>query len=298
MTPVTHSFIAYTRGAGAVPGRGRLLGVPASAHPPRRRRETSLAVRLLALQGLMVGAVVLTSTIVAYGEAQEAVRESAEQEATAIVASLADSPAGARRRHRRRTRRPCCSPTSRRSAPTPARRSSRSSPPTAPGTPTRTRTRSAGRSAARSHPLWRGRRSPRPTPAPSDRRCGRPVRCWTPTGRSWRWCRRGSRSTTIGEDLAAAVPGIVGTGAATLAVGALGSWALSRRVRRQTHGLSPARAGADGGVPRGRAACRARGPAPGRRRAARPAGQRRGQAAAGPGRRSGRAAPRRTRSPA
>ena len=65
MTPVTHSFIAYTRGAGAVPGRGRLLGVPASAHPPRRRRETSLAVRLLALQGLMVGAVVLT--LVGYG---------------------------------------------------------------------------------------------------------------------------------------------------------------------------------------------------------------------------------------
>jgi sensor histidine kinase regulating citrate/malate metabolism len=57
-----------------------------------RRRETSLAVRLLALQGLMVGAVVLTSAVVAYREAQEAVRESAEQEVTAIVASLTDSP--------------------------------------------------------------------------------------------------------------------------------------------------------------------------------------------------------------
>jgi sensor histidine kinase regulating citrate/malate metabolism len=44
----------------------------------------------------------------------------------------------------------------------------------------------------------------------------------------------------IGQDLAAAVPGILGTAAATLAVGALGSVALSRRLRRQTHGLSPA----------------------------------------------------------
>src|SRR3712207_9377450 len=44
----------------------------------------------------------------------------------------------------------------------------------------------------------------------------------------------------IGEDLPAAVPGILGTAAATLAVGALGSVALSRRLRRQTHGLSPA----------------------------------------------------------
>jgi sensor histidine kinase regulating citrate/malate metabolism len=44
----------------------------------------------------------------------------------------------------------------------------------------------------------------------------------------------------IGEDLAAAVPGIAGTAAAALAVGGLGSWGLSRRVRRQTHGLSPA----------------------------------------------------------
>ena len=60
--------------------------------PSRRRRETSLAVRLLLLQGVMVGAVVLTSTVVAYRAAHEAVRESAEQEVTAIVASLADSP--------------------------------------------------------------------------------------------------------------------------------------------------------------------------------------------------------------
>jgi sensor histidine kinase regulating citrate/malate metabolism len=45
----------------------------------------------------------------------------------------------------------------------------------------------------------------------------------------------------IGRDLTAALPGIVGTAVATLAVGAAGSWVLSRRLRRQTHGLSPAR---------------------------------------------------------
>ncbi len=51
-----------------------------------------MAVRLLLLQVGMVTAVVLTSTFVAYREAQRAVRQSAEQEATAIVASLVDSP--------------------------------------------------------------------------------------------------------------------------------------------------------------------------------------------------------------
>jgi sensor histidine kinase regulating citrate/malate metabolism len=45
---------------------------------------------------------------------------------------------------------------------------------------------------------------------------------------------------TIGRDLTRALPGIVGTALVTLAVGAGGSWVLSRRLRRQTHGLSPA----------------------------------------------------------
>src|SRR3712207_2099488 len=40
----------------------------------------------------MVGVVVLASTVVAYREAREAVQRSAEQETTAIVAGLADSP--------------------------------------------------------------------------------------------------------------------------------------------------------------------------------------------------------------
>ncbi|KQS58382.1 histidine kinase [Geodermatophilus sp. Leaf369] len=41
----------------------------------------------------------------------------------------------------------------------------------------------------------------------------------------------------IGDDVAAALPGILGVAAAVLLVGALGSLAISRRLRRQTHGL-------------------------------------------------------------
>ena len=61
---VTHSFIAYTGGRCAPPVRGRLDGVP--VRPSRRRRDTSLAVRLLVLQGVMDGVVVLASSAVAY----------------------------------------------------------------------------------------------------------------------------------------------------------------------------------------------------------------------------------------
>ena len=248
VTAITYSFIAYTRGAGAVSGRGRLR-VPASAHPSRRRRETSLAGRLLALQGLMVGAVVLTSTIVAYREAQEAVRASAEQEATAIVASLADSPlvldavTGD-------------DPTAVLQPYVEEIRADTGTSfitvlaPTAPGTPTRTRARSDGRSAARSHPLSPGRRSPRPTPAPWGPRCGATGPVLDPGGevagvggRHGRRHRRGSGGGARHRR----------DGRAAMAVGGLGSWALSRRVCRQTHGLVAGRPGADGGVPRGRA---------------------------------------------
>ena len=44
----------------------------------------------------------------------------------------------------------------------------------------------------------------------------------------------------IGDDVAAALPGVLGVAAAVLAVGALGSWLISRRLRRQTHGLGAA----------------------------------------------------------
>jgi sensor histidine kinase regulating citrate/malate metabolism len=44
----------------------------------------------------------------------------------------------------------------------------------------------------------------------------------------------------IGDDVTAALPGILLTVLAVLAVGVLGSWAISRRLHRQTHGLGAA----------------------------------------------------------
>lgn len=41
----------------------------------------------------------------------------------------------------------------------------------------------------------------------------------------------------IGADFARSLPGILGTGLLTLAVGTVGSWLISRRLRRQTRGL-------------------------------------------------------------
>ena len=206
---------------------------------PPRRRETSLAVRLLLLQGVMVGAVVLTSTVVAYREAQQAVRESAEQEATAIVASLADSPlvldavAGE-------------DPTA---VLQPYVEDVREDTGTSFITvlaPDRTRY---------THPdpdeigrPFRGTIAPAlagetftetytGTLGPSVRATG-PV--LDADGDVVALVSAGLTVDAIGEDLSAAVPGIAGTAVATSAVGGLGSWALSRRVRRQTHGLSPA----------------------------------------------------------
>ncbi|KQS67019.1 histidine kinase [Modestobacter sp. Leaf380] len=46
--------------------------------------------------------------------------------------------------------------------------------------------------------------------------------------------------TAIGDDVTAALPELLGVAGAVLAVGALGSWLISRRLRRQTHGLGAA----------------------------------------------------------
>ena len=237
MSGVTHSFIAYTAGACAGAARGRLGGVPAP--PTRRRRETSLAVRLLLLQGVMVGAVVLTSTVVAYREAQQAVRESAEQETTAIVASLADSP--------------LVVDAVRGSDPTAVLQPYVEQVRADTGTSFITvlapdRTRYTHPDPAEIGRPFRGTIAPAlagdtftetytGTLGPSVRATG-PV--LDADGQVLALVSAGLTVDEIGEDLAAAVPGIAGTAAATTAVGALGSWALSRRVRRQTHGLSPA----------------------------------------------------------
>jgi sensor histidine kinase regulating citrate/malate metabolism len=43
--------------------------------------------------------------------------------------------------------------------------------------------------------------------------------------------------SAIGDDVTSALPGVLGVAAVVLAAGALGSWLISRRLRRQTHGL-------------------------------------------------------------
>jgi sensor histidine kinase regulating citrate/malate metabolism len=58
-----------------------------------------------------------------------------------------------------------------------------------------------------------------------------------PDGRVVALVSAGTLLDAIGADLTRALPGIVGTGLVTLAVGTTGSWLISRRLRRQTHGL-------------------------------------------------------------
>jgi sensor histidine kinase regulating citrate/malate metabolism len=193
----------------------------------------------LLLQGVMVGAVVVTSTVVAYGEAQQAVQRSAQQQARAIVASLADSPLVL----------DAVSGDDPTSVLQPYVEEVRADTGTSFITvlaPDRTRY---------THPdpdeigrPFRGTIAPAlagetftetytGTLGPSVRATG-PV--LDPDGDVVALVSAGLTVDAIGEDMAAAVPGIAGIAAATLAVGALGSWGLSRRVRRQTHGLSPA----------------------------------------------------------
>jgi sensor histidine kinase regulating citrate/malate metabolism len=213
--------------------------VTVSVRPSRPRRETSLAVRLLLVQAVMVAAVVLASTVVAYREAREAVQQSAEQETTAIVAGLADSPlvvdavAG--------------------DDPTAVLQPYVEEVRADTGTSFITvlapdRTRYTHPDPAEIGRPFQGTIAPAlagetftetyaGTLGPSVRATG-PV--LDADGDVVALVSAGLTVDAIGEDLAAAVPGIAGTAAATLAVGCLASWAVSRRVRRQTQGLSPA----------------------------------------------------------
>src|SRR5919112_3275210 len=93
VTRVTHSFIACTLATAWTRSGGRLAGVTLAAFLAHRRRgDASLARRLLLLQALVVAVVVLTAMVVAYLDARQAVRVAAEEETTAIVESIADSP--------------------------------------------------------------------------------------------------------------------------------------------------------------------------------------------------------------
>ncbi|WP_091375522.1 sensor histidine kinase [Geodermatophilus sp. DSM 45219] len=205
----------------------------------RRRGDASLARRLLLLQALVVAVVVLTATGVAYLDARQAVRASAEEETTAIVETLADSPL--------------------------VLDAVTGPDPTAVLQPYVEEVRADTGTSFITVLAPDRTRFTHPDPAQIGRpyigtvapalagdtftetytgTLGPSVRATGPVldddGDVVALVSAGVTVEEIGEDLAAAVPGIVGTGAATLAVGALGSAALSRRLRRQTHGLSPA----------------------------------------------------------
>ncbi|MBB3083860.1 sensor histidine kinase [Geodermatophilus sabuli] len=203
------------------------------------RRDTSLARRLLLLQALVVAVVVLTATAVAYLDARQAVQQAAEQETTAIVESLGDSPL---------VLEAVTGPD-----PTAVLQPYVEQVRADTGTsfitvlaPDRTRFTHPDRAQIG--------RSFRGTIAPAlagetftetyTGTLGPSVRATSPVvdadGDVVALVSAGITVAAIGQDLTSAVPGIAGTALVTLAVGALGSWALSRRLQRQTHGLSPA----------------------------------------------------------
>jgi sensor histidine kinase regulating citrate/malate metabolism len=246
VTAVTHSFIAFTDRVSNRPSplgarRGTTLPgvrIPASVHR-RRPGDASLAGRLLVLQALVVLVVVLTSAVVAYLDARQSARRSAEQRTTAIVESLTHSPLvveAVSGRHPTAVLQPyveriraatgtsfitvLATDRTRFTHPTPSEIGKpflgTIAPALAGRTFTETYTGTLGPSVRTTGPVFGG------------------------DGHVVALVSAGITVDTIGHDLASALPGIVGTALATLAVGAVGSWVLSRRLRRQTHGLSPA----------------------------------------------------------
>jgi sensor histidine kinase regulating citrate/malate metabolism len=212
--------------------------IPASVHR-RRPGDASLAGRLLFLQALVVLVVVLTSAVVAYLDARQSARRSAEQRTTAIVESLTHSPLvvdAVSGRHPTAVLQPyverirAATGTSFITVLAPDRTRFTHPTPSEIGKPFlgTIAPALAGRTFTETYTGTLG---------PSVRTTG-PV--FGADGHVVALVSAGITVDTIGHDLASALPGIVGTALATLAVGAVGSWVLSRRLRRQTHGLSPA----------------------------------------------------------
>src|SRR3954467_15317898 len=212
--------------------------IPASVHR-RRAGDATLAGRLLVLQGLVVLVVVLTSAAVAYVDARQAAQRSAEQRTTAIVESLTNSPlvvaavagpdpTAVLQPYVERIR--AATGTSFITVLAPDRTRFTHPDPAEIGRPFRGTIAPAlaGRTFTETYTGTLG---------PSVRTTG-PV--FGGDGHVVALVSAGITVDTIGHDLTAALPGIVGTALAALAVGAVGSWVLSRRLRRQTHGLSPA----------------------------------------------------------
>jgi sensor histidine kinase regulating citrate/malate metabolism len=210
--------------------RGRPLFV-------RRRHGTaSLARQLLLLQALVVAVVVVTAATVAYVNARRTVQNSAEVRTTAVVESLADSPlvvdavtgpdpTGVLQPYVEKVRADTktsfitvfARDRTRYTHPDPAEigRPFRGTiaPALAGRTFTETYTGTLGPSGRATGPIVDG------------------------GGRVVALVSAGITLDAIGADLTRALPGIVGTGLITLAVGTAGSWLISRRLRRQTGGL-------------------------------------------------------------
>jgi sensor histidine kinase regulating citrate/malate metabolism len=205
----------------------------------RSRRGTSLAAQLLALQALVVIAVVVISTVVAYLDARRTVDRTATQRTTAVVESLDRSPlvrdavvgpdptavlqpyVEEIRRHTGLSFITVLAPDRTRfTHPDPDQigRPFRGTiaPALAGETFTETYTGTLGPSLRTTGPVLDA------------------------SGHVVALVSAGITVSTIGHDVAAALPGIAGTALAAFAVGGAGSWVLSRRLRRQTRGLTPA----------------------------------------------------------
>ncbi|TYP84603.1 sensor histidine kinase [Blastococcus xanthinilyticus] len=202
----------------------------------RRSRPTSLARQLLLLQGLVVAVIVLTATAVAYVNAHRTAQHDAEVQATAIVAALTTSPLVAEAVTGPR-------PTEVLQPYVEAVRRETGTSFITVFAPDRTRfthpdPAQIGRSFIGTiEPALAGRTFTETytgTLGPSVRATG-PI-----VGRDGEVVGLVSAGITldaIGVDLARSLPGIVGVGLVTLAVGSTGSWLISRRLRRQTRGL-------------------------------------------------------------
>jgi sensor histidine kinase regulating citrate/malate metabolism len=202
----------------------------------RRRGASSLARQLLVLQALVIAVVVGTATWAAYADASRAAQRNAEVRATAIVQSLALSPlvvdavtgpdpTAVLQPYVEQVRRDTgtsfitvfARDRTRYTHPDPAQ-IGRSfvgtiEPALAGRTFTEDYTGTLGRSVRATGPIV------------------------GPDGRVVALVSVGTTLDKVGAELARALPGIIGTALATLAVGALGSWLISRRLRRQTRGL-------------------------------------------------------------
>ncbi|SFN84693.1 Sensor histidine kinase regulating citrate/malate metabolism [Geodermatophilus obscurus] len=204
--------------------------------PVRRRGTVSLARQFLWLQALVVAVLVAASSVVAYRDARDAVVLNAEERTTAVVESIADSPqvvAAVTGPDPTAVLQPYVEQVradaglSFVTVLAPDRTRFTHPDPREIGRPFRGTIAPALQGTTFSE-TYTG------TLGPSVRSTG-PV--FDADGEVVALVSAGITVDLVGADLADDVPGILGTAALTLAVGALGSWAISRRVRRQTGGL-------------------------------------------------------------